>query len=186
MFSLDLTNDRDDPRFIDLVARIITGAVVMHGPPEARVFKIDHWFDHKWLAFSGKTLGALGVWSKRLTVPPFVANRIIDQWLYLRDKTGASYRCAGPGPNIHHCGPAAENLCRRVEQVAPASALFWFSGDTAATGRGSLMGYIPVERDYWSWFLAFTRDDAWRVVQRKKIHDNEVRLFQETCEGLVR
>ena len=60
MFCLNLTSDStDDPQFVGLVARIISGAAVTHLPPEVRVFKIDHWFDHKWLAFSGKLLGAV-------------------------------------------------------------------------------------------------------------------------------
>ena len=36
--------------------------------------------------------------------------------------------------------------------MGPAAALFWFSGDTQAMGRGSLMAYIPVEAEHWPWF----------------------------------
>ena len=57
MVTINLIADQgDDATFIRTVNQIISGAVVTHRPGEFRVFKIDHWFDHKWLAFSGKTL----------------------------------------------------------------------------------------------------------------------------------
>jgi hypothetical protein len=172
------TDQTDDAALIGIVNQIICGAVVRHQPKEVGIFKIDHWFDHKWMAFSGKTLGALGVWNKKLTIPPFVANRIVNQWHYKRDEISGAYQLTDPGTNIHHQGWAAENLHRFVNQVAPNSALFWYSGNTLATGRGSLMGYIPVEDDIWPWFLAFVRQDGWRIARRKSIHEYEVRLFQ--------
>jgi len=84
-------DDTDDPEFSGLVAQIITGAVVTHRPPRACIFKIDHWFDHKWLAFSGKVVGAAGSWRKQLTVPPFVANRIVEQLFYNWDAAQDGY-----------------------------------------------------------------------------------------------
>ena len=181
MLNLELTADRtDDPCFVSFVTQLISGAIVTHQAPEVYIFKIDHWFDHKWLGFSGKFLGAVGSWRKRLTIPPFVANRIVDQRHYGFDEGGDNYQLlAGQGRRIHHRGRAGDNLYRSVKQIAPTSALFWYSGDTAATGRGSLMGYIPIEDDHWPWFLAFVRDDDWRISHRKDIHEYEVRLFQE-------
>ena len=97
MAAIYLTADQtDDVAFLGLVEQIINGAVVKHQPADVRVFKIDHWFDHKWLGFSGKVLVALGVWSKKLTVPPFVANRIIDQWQYERTPTSGVYQLTVP------------------------------------------------------------------------------------------
>jgi hypothetical protein len=43
------------------------------------------------------------------------------------------------------------------------------------------MGYIPVEKEYWTWFVAFKRDVDWQVTKRKGIHEYEVRAFQDTC-----
>jgi hypothetical protein len=180
MINLDLTVDEtDDPRFVSLAAQIITGAVVTHKSLDVHIFKIDHWFDHKWLGFSGKFLGAVGSWRKKLTVPPFVANRIIDKWHYSIDAIDGTYRLETSNLQVHHCGRAGENLHRRVQQVAPASALFWYSGDTSETGRGSLMGYIPVESDHWPWFVALVLDKEWQVVRRKGIHEYEVRMFRQ-------
>lgn len=175
----------DDRDFTVLAARLITGAVATHRPQDVRVFQVDNWFDHKWLGFSGKTLGALGVWTKPLTVPPFVANRLVRQWHSVADQNTDVYRFLGAGPNIHHRGWSARNLQRLVRQVVPRSALFWFSGNTTNTGRGSLMGYLPVERDVWAWFLALERADGrWRITHRKNIQAYEIRSF-ESAAGRV-
>jgi hypothetical protein len=169
----------DDEDFVGLVSRLIVGAVAAHQPGDVRIYKIDNWFDHKWLRFSGKVIGAVGIWAGDLTIPPFVSNRVVRRWHYLRDDFGSDYRLLGPGPDIHHRGWSARNLQRRVRQIVPTSPLFWFSGRTSATGRGSLMAYIPVEEDHWPWFLAFDRDTAWKITRRKNIHAYEVRLFEE-------
>lgn len=170
----------DDPGFTELIARLIEGAVTVHRPEDFRVFKIDNWFDHKWLGFSGKVIGAVGVWQEGLTIPPFVANRIVHRWHYRVDDDGGP-RLLGPGADIHHRGWSARNLQRRVGLIAPASALFWYSGNSLATGRGSLMGYVPVEGDLWAWFLAFARDGSWKVARRKNIHPYEIRAFEEAA-----
>ena len=63
--------------------------------------------------------GALGVWqNKKLTIPPFVANRIVDQSHHKRAEACGDYQLAGPGTNIHHQGWAAENLHRYMDQIA--------------------------------------------------------------------
>jgi hypothetical protein len=205
MFDLGAALD-DDRDFLDLATRLIAGAAKVHGPEDVLIYKIDNWFDHKWLGFSGKVLAAIGVWSSPLTLPPFVANRVVRRWHYRRDEVGDGYRVQVSPPDVHHRGWTARNLQRRVRQVVPDSALFWFSGNTAATGRGSLMAYapvdpdlwpwspdpegpagassksIPVDPDLWPWFLAFVRDPKWKVAHRKNIHAYEVRSFEEAAE----
>ena len=171
----------DDAHFIRLIDELISGAVVVHQPTEVLVFKIDHWFGHKWLGFSGKVVGAVGSWRKQLTIPPFVANRIVDQQRFVRNGALWSYEISGQAADVHYKGPSATNLRRTVKQVVPDAALFWYSGDTLATQRGSLMGYIPVEHDHWPWFLAFNRAADWRVARRKGIHEYEVRMFQKSA-----
>jgi hypothetical protein len=183
MFQWNATAD-DDPRFIKLVSRLIAGAVAVHQVPDVRVYKIDNWFDHWWLRFSGKTLGAVGVRAKALTIPPFVANRIVGQWRYRRDEIGDGYQLIDNGRDIHHQGWSAANLQRRLRHIVPSSALFWFSGNTVANGRGSLMAYLPIEQDHWPWFLAFARNGEWKIMRRKDIHENETRLFEKAADKI--
>lgn len=181
MFELIAASD-DDRGFVELVSGLIAGAMATHRSIDVLIYKIDNWFDHKWLGFSGKTLGALGVWSRPLTLPPFVSNRIIGEWHYRRHEVGDGYRELGPSPGIHHRGWSARNLHRQVERIVPDSALFWFSGNTAAMGRGSLMAYVPVDdQEHWPWFVALARDGEWRIARRKGIHIYEIRLFQDAA-----
>ncbi len=177
MFDLNIDPD-DDPQFTDLAFRLIAGATRVHAPADVRVVKIDNWFGHAWLGFSGKALGQLGVWKESLTIPPFVANRVVRQWHFERDYEQGGYHLEGPGRNVHYQGPSRENLYRRVRHLVPSSALFWFSGNTLATGRGSLMGYIPLDQDHWGWFLSFGREHGWRAIRGKNIDDQDVCRFE--------
>ena len=184
MFEWNAAPD-DDPEFVKLVSRLISGAVAIHQVPGVRVYMIDNWFDHKWLGFSGKALGAIGVWANPETIPPFVSNRVVQQWRYEHDELGDGYHLIDNGRDIHRQGSSAANLQRRVRQIVPASALFWFSGNTSVNGRGSLMAYLPVEHDHWPWFLAFVRNGDWKINRRKDIHQNEVRLFEEAADKIA-
>ena len=49
-----LIKQRDDPEFVELVKHVIAGCVNDEFPRTIIVIKIDNWFDHKWLGFSGK------------------------------------------------------------------------------------------------------------------------------------
>src|SRR5829696_2437383 len=49
-----LTKQSDDPEFVELVKHVIAGCVHDGFPRTIIVIKIDNWFDHKWLGFSGK------------------------------------------------------------------------------------------------------------------------------------
>ena len=186
MAMIALTTDQsDDEGFVQLVETVVSGAVITHQPAEVRVFKIDNWFDHKWLGFSGKEMGAFGVWCTKTTIPPFVANRIIGQLRYEHHAEDEPYRLSVPAPDIHHRGSAIDNFRRTVDCVAPHSALVWYSGNTLKMGRGSLMCYMPIERKIWTWYLSFVRDGGWRINRRKLIHEYEVRLFQSSGEGMA-
>ncbi len=59
-------NKLDDPQFIGLVSNILHACVNRYHPSDVYVVEIDHCFDRKWQRFSGKVLGALGTWNRRL------------------------------------------------------------------------------------------------------------------------
>jgi hypothetical protein len=48
-----LTNADDDPTFVELLRHLIGQLVGEEFPEQIFVMKIDNWFDHKWLNFSG-------------------------------------------------------------------------------------------------------------------------------------
>ena len=72
--------DQDDAAdFIAEVQGLVDGLLRHYAPRTVVLIKIDNFFGSRWLRFSGKALGALGVWKKRLNVPPFVPNRVVSQ-----------------------------------------------------------------------------------------------------------
>jgi hypothetical protein len=87
MFTLKPT-DNEDPKFTEIVSTILNSIVQLYHPDQVYVVEIDHWFDHKWKAFSGTVLGALGVWQTRLTLPPFNPNTVLRQLYYEKDTPG--------------------------------------------------------------------------------------------------
>src|SRR5271165_6072784 len=136
----------DAADFVSIVERIILGIVAGHSPDTLVVIKIDNWFGSKWLGFSGKMLGALGVWNKPynqppdgLRIPPFVPNRVVSQ----RRFSAPDYAEVDSGKPIHAQVESTVALLRKAAAVAPNTALAWYSGNSHAAGRGAVMAYIP-------------------------------------------
>src|SRR4051812_7469443 len=86
----------DDERFLALVSCIASAIVRDLRPTDVFVTRIDHWFDHKWLGFSGK--GLLGRHNKRLTIPPFLPDRVVSHRAYSFDVVTGSYQVARVPP----------------------------------------------------------------------------------------
>ena len=176
---IDIRNyESDDVEFLRKVEIIIRGICTLYKPIEVRIFRIDNWFDSKWLKFAGKVLGAVGIWdNKRVVIPPFVQNRITAQ-SHFQITPNNQYTYLGEGPNIHTDGPSEENLQNLAKRVAPNSALFWYSGNTLSNGRGSIMGYIPIEK-YWGWYLEFAqKNDAWKISKKVNFENWQLESFE--------
>lgn len=74
--------------------RLIGGLVKEFQPKELYVCRVDNWFDSKWLNFSGKTLGAVPMWKKEVTIPPFHPNRIVGEALFDRQDNATEESCS--------------------------------------------------------------------------------------------
>jgi len=128
---VQIESDEDDsPEFIQLITRLFRSLIVRDHPQSLILIKIDHWFGSKWLSFSGKTLGTLGVWMKELTIPPFVPNRVISQ----RRIVGPNYTEIEHDKPLHLSIPSSSAVMRRVAEVAPGSVLVWYSGGSKTSG----------------------------------------------------
>lgn len=171
----------DDQRFLDRVSEIVAGVATLHPSPYVRIHKIDNWFDHKWLEFSGVVMTQVGYWNKHLTVPPFHPNRIAKRWQFVRTEQTGEYELSENSPDIHYAGPSGNNLHRMVQQIAPLTSVFWLSGNSALSGRASLMAYVPIENDWWPWFVSFSRESNWEIIRRKQIHDYEIRRLLDAA-----
>ena len=95
-----ISSSTDDPKFMRLMNGIISGLVSNDVPDEIFVIKIENWFDHKWLNFSG--IGRVGFfhdwrpngidtaldefWQDKITFPPFTPKRVIQEDCFRRER----------------------------------------------------------------------------------------------------
>lgn len=169
----------EDDAFGAWVAQVVNGVVAIRSPAAVHVVEVDHWFDEKWLGFSGKTLGALGVWATDLTVPPFHPHRVRSEVRYSRRGVG-EYVPVSPPPALHREQPSDNNLQRRLRAVAPDTACFWYPGDASSVGRGCLMAYLPLEAEPAGWYVGLKcADGQWLRTTLKGITTSELGLLEE-------
>ncbi|RYX83422.1 hypothetical protein EON83_14630 [bacterium] len=156
-------DETDDPGSILAIERIVNGCLLEYDPAGIYLVRVRGWFDHKWLGFSGKVGGQLGVWKKTLTLPPFNPNRILSQRFYVYSPEDNDYMRSTGWARLHRYQPSSDNLRRYVGRVGSSVALVWFSSDTLESGRGSLMVYVRTPRKIDGWFLSLERkEDGWR------------------------
>jgi len=140
MITLNETN-LDDAQFIRIVSRILDSAVSRHHPDDVYVVEIDHCFDRKWQKFSGKALGLIGTWNKRLVVPPFDPRRVVNQRYFRSDLSAPpSYSMASARP-LHIEQAGGDSPQRRLAQVSQSGVFLWYSGETTKTDQASVLLY---------------------------------------------
>jgi len=168
-----LPGDNDDSGFTVIVENIINKTIENVTPDEIFLTKIDNWFDFKWRAFSGKTLGAVGVWNKELTIPPFIPDRVLEQSYY--QKSNESY-VKQVGHYLHGYQSSGENIGRKLKSYsfAPTRMFVWFSGNTKNSLRGSIMIYQIKKEAKYSFYVSFLKKDNWQIYKTDEISRNEV------------
>jgi hypothetical protein len=148
--------------FLAMVNCIVSNLVRQFRPADIFVIRTDSWFDHKWLGFSGKILGVVGVSNQRLTSPPFVPNRVISQEVYSLDKQTSRYKLVQVPP-LHLTQPSKENLNRFIDQVTNSGLFIWFSGDPESSSVGSIMVYAIADGSRSAWYASFKKKIDWQV-----------------------
>jgi hypothetical protein len=165
--------------FANWVAKIVSGSAVIYEPPAVHVVELDHWFDQKWLRFSGKSLGAVGWWKDDLTIPPFHPNRVRSERHYKYHDTEFEF-IVGDSPRLHLHQPSSNNLQRRLRTLAPSTACFWYSSDGTKVGRGALMAYLPFGASPTAWYVgAEFRKTDWLPKVRSGITSTELARLEE-------
>lgn len=180
---MKMTPEFDDaPGFIGHVEQVVNGVVRRHLPETLVLIKINHWFGSNWLGFSGKALGAIGVWhnpsyhpANIVRIPPFVPNRVVSQ----RRFSAPTYEEIDCGKPIHRRMPSRLALNRTVATAAPKSALIWYSGESKVTGRGAVMAYVPADEFYWLWYAAFETGESWSVTETLDIKRQDLSKLME-------
>jgi len=127
---------------------IMSGFIAKNSPLDCYIFEIDNWFDSKWLKFSGKILGAVGIWISDTTIPPFNPNRI-TRWAQF-SKTGRNgeefYKKKSSPDQIHIYQPSGENLNRKISQFTRDGMFIWYSGNAEDNAFGSILIYFIRDR----------------------------------------
>jgi hypothetical protein len=171
------TRELDDAAVIELFNALVDGLLAEREPEEFYLVQIDNWFDHKWLGFSGNGTAKspfpyvfggrfesvkVEVRSDKLTLPPFNPNRIASQSCFMR--SGTAYVDAPLGPPHHFTRQSSElNIHRRVENAFSSACLVWYSSNTVANDRASLMAYSVKDDATESWYCSFQRKDGWKI-----------------------
>jgi hypothetical protein len=170
-----------------LVQRLIHGVILTSKPKDYCVVRIDNWFGERWLNFSGKTLGALGVHKKpNTTFPPFVPSRIRSCTLFTWNSKMADYANVEEFHSVHKWQHSGANLQNFVGNTYPDACFFWFSGNTKENHRGSLMGYVSSKGECWTWYLEFQRKGNWRRSKATNITPEQIDFFLSKCLGHTR
>jgi hypothetical protein len=176
----------DDPGFIELVNTLVRALLAERGPAMLWIINIDNWFDHKWLKFSGYGLVATGTpvdrfdtakdvsYEDQLTFPPFTPNRVMSQWSYVRVGDGYAEALLPALPHRTKKRHSQTNLRRRIQDAYPAATFVWYSGNTVANGRGSVMIYSQASDQHECWFAGFERRPTWELFVTKGISRGEV------------
>ena len=86
---------------------------------------------------------AIGVHKARLHVPPFVPHRVVGQRVFV----GPDYEETVAAAPLHIECPSKQALSRRITDIDKDAAFLWFSGESEAQKRGSVMVYLPVTFD---------------------------------------
>lgn len=155
------TGDTDDPSFIALLDLLVGRLVLRESPEGLRLIKIDNWFDHKWLMFSGRTF------------PPFTPNSVALQRSFAR--VGDDYvEVPRRVPYRAEKQPSGANMQRRVQDFSRSACFVWYSGNTIANGRGSVMVYSVKADQVECWFAAFNREQEWKLGATKGISRQDV------------
>jgi hypothetical protein len=163
----------DDASFLKLVERIANHTIQQFKPADIFLIRIDHWFDQKWLAYSGNILGVVSVRKSRLTIPPFVPNRVISQDAYSLDELAGSYDHAEALP-LHLVQSSRENLTRFIDRVTKSGMFIWFSGGTQQASTGSIMVYAVTDDLQNAWYASFERSTAWQINKVRGLSKNEL------------
>lgn len=152
---------QDDPQFIALASNILNACIDRYHPGDIYVVAIDHAFDRKWQRFSGKVLGALGTWNRRLVIPPFDPQRVVSQCFYRLHSSGG-YQLASARP-LHIEQSSGHNTSRWLSQVSESGLFIWYSSGTTNTNQASVLLYQIDDTGTSDWFASFTRNGEWKL-----------------------
>ncbi|HHH30896.1 MAG TPA: hypothetical protein ENK57_21480 [Polyangiaceae bacterium] len=74
------------------------------------------------------------------------------------------YVLADAGRALHRTQPSGSNLGRKLADVCPRAHFVWFSGNTRANGRGSVLVLSLNDEQQDAYYVGFTqKQGCWRA-----------------------
>ena len=175
----------DAPDFIKNINSIIIALIDRHKFEEVSIIKIENWFDHKWLNYSGKSVvqfhggqfieAALqDEWREKITVPPFNPNRVLSEKVFI---TNPSINKTFD-KRIHRIKASNDNLHNRIIDYSDNGLFVWYSSNTQKNTKGSVMFYKVQNRIVDTFFVSFeSKKGNWEISKTKNISMDELKEF---------
>ena len=175
------THPGDSAEFVDIVRALAVGIARDHQPARLYVIRIDNWFGPRWLYFSGKVLGQLGVYKNEVSVPPFVPHRVLAERVF----AGPSYEETVATSPLHIDCKSSEAVVRRIAEIDRDAAFVWFSGESEGQKRGSVMIYLPISSNDSGFYVGFSHvQKGWEPVMLRGVSRSEIAYVEERGRGL--
>jgi len=178
---------KDDPAFLVILDKIIAATVFQDSLLDVYIIRIDNWFDHKWLRFSG--IGRISPEEadmdsdvaldefhlERITFPPFTPNRVLAQRYFHRNTKGL-YEEQSFIKLVHQEDreQSVRNLQRRIVDFADSAVFCWFSSNSVQNQKGSMMVYSLQDNHVLTWYASFSKNRNWKLDRVKGITHPEV------------
>jgi len=191
------TQNGDSAELIGKARALAIGVAQDYAPARLYVIRIDNWFGPKWMHFAGTfTAGkfaSIGTHKARLHVPPFVPHRVIEQRVFV----GPDFEETVAAAPLHIECPSKQALTRRITDVDKDAAFLWFSGESEAQKRGSVMVYLPVNFDpkasrlvklgrSGAFYVGLSQRNAgWEPAMLRGISRNEIAHLEESGKALI-
>jgi TPR repeat protein len=179
--------DGDDKTFVACIEGVIATMVSEIKPMDLYVVRVNKWFDHKWLGYSGKGRvayfgfpgekvdTALGeFFQEQLTFPPFNPKQISAE-LHWKCLPNGTYQKAEKSRRLHKriLRSSSSNLVNYVSSFSKSGAFVWFSSNTDTNKQGSLMVYGVTGGETSGWYASLQDNNGWKVNRVKGI-DQEI------------
>jgi hypothetical protein len=194
------TQQGDSAEFIEKARAIALGIVQDYLPGRLYVIRIDNWFGPRWMHFAGKftagtrlrgfSTAAIGVHKTRLHVPPFIPSRVVAERVFV----GPTFEETVVAAPLHIECPSKQALSRRIADIDKDAAFLWFSGESEAQKRGSVMVYLPDAtahrrtglRDCGAFYVGFSqRELTWEPAMLRGVSRTEVTHLEESGRALI-
>ena len=165
----------DDPGFLVEVEQILSATLRWHQPRLCSIYKVDNWFDHKWLityVIDGKT---------KVARPRFSEKRLLDGRFYILIDEIPYLREHLEGPPVRQLGWRFETVIHTDEEfdIHPKRVRAWYSGNSKSNKRGAGMFHLLPAGDgdqatAMIFYVGYVKRTEWKVDRAKGISLQEL------------